>query len=192
MRIRANGPLKNYRRLTLQNGTTREREEVVLFDPSDEENEALLGVDEQFELSVDLKEAFEHFSALEQRILFRVLVQGHSVEKATARMKSHARTWRRWLSEEALPKLRSLLSSYAGDTKEVYRDLTPSETIRLDDPIATVKCKFCKHTETGLGETPSQKLRSHVSKSHRSEFKKIQRFVRENDSEIARLKEELI
>ena len=117
--LNADGPKKEYHRATLRNPYTGLREEIELFDINDETNEDLLAQDFRLELKADLKAALVTFSPLEQRIIFRVLVQGQSVREATKRMKSSSRTWERWLSEEALPRLRKLLEDYQEDGKVV-------------------------------------------------------------------------
>lgn len=196
MKLNKRRSLKDYKRLTLACGVHGvPAAEVMLFDPTNE-NDDLLAVDEHMELGLDLKEAFDSFTIPQQRILFRVLVQGLTLEQATKKSRIALRTWQRWYREEALPKLRDLLADYRGETKEVYRDAIPvsGQSIKLtDDPNKITKCRFkpCEYSVRDYAENGLKKMRKHVSKEHPEEFKKIQAHVRSNDREISRLESEL-
>jgi hypothetical protein len=110
-----------YKRAELINDSTGKVEEIVLFDINDEHNEDLLACRPRLELRADLKAALDTFTLIEKRILFRVLVQGQSLRTATKRMRKSSRTWERWYSEEALPRLRKLLEDYQEDGKVVLQ-----------------------------------------------------------------------
>jgi hypothetical protein len=64
------------------------------------------------ELKKDVRDALRLFSPIEQRILFRVIVQGQSFEVATARMRASAGSWRKWYAHVAVPLLREKLADY--------------------------------------------------------------------------------
>ncbi len=94
-------------------------DEYPLFhDPSAAE---ILAQEPRYELKKDLKQALGQFSPIEQRILFRVLVQGQSVTEATKNMKHRRGRWEPWLRNVALPKLRELLADYYQNGKLVLQ-----------------------------------------------------------------------
>jgi hypothetical protein len=98
------------------------REEIPTFDHTEESPnvEAILAVPSFLELRADLNKAFSTFSRLEQRILVRVLVQGQSVAEAVKHFRRRgSRTWERWMTQEALPRLRTLLGDYYENGKVV-------------------------------------------------------------------------
>jgi len=192
--MKAEGKDKNYKRVTLRNTHTGEPEEVHLFDPQDEANEGLLAVDAHLELKADLKAALETFTKREQLIILRVLLQGQSVEQATKLMKGSLRSWSRWLYEDALPRLRSLLEDYEADIRELPYSpslILPAEE-KPDDEEKSLKCKFCPHTEMGKGERPFNRLRIHVSEKHPQEYTRAYQHVRERDYELDRAREDFV
>lgn len=98
---------------TLRNQSTGKRELVELFDPQDESNEKHLISTVNFDLNADVKSALGRFSKAEQRVLYRVFVQGQSVKEASKRSRRSVRSWERWIKDEALPTLREHLKDYA-------------------------------------------------------------------------------
>jgi len=110
----------DYHALRLRNDQG-EREEVVLLDLQGEGTErALLVREDQPELRYDLTKALGMFTVQERRVLMRVLLYRQSVSYATRYMKKRStRTWRRWMKERALPKLRRVLRDYKVDGKVV-------------------------------------------------------------------------
>ena len=70
--------------------------EIVLLSPAlltllaDRGKISSLSGDANLELKADLAMAFRPYSPAERRIIFKVLVQGQSVEKATRRMRKHS------------------------------------------------------------------------------------------------------
>lgn len=107
----------NYKRARLKNSATGQRLEIILTDPSSLSDS--LQYDPQHELKGDVHNALEGFSPIERRIILRVLVQGQSLEKATARMKHSSQKWRKWFVATALPQLRKRLGDYFQDGKVV-------------------------------------------------------------------------
>jgi len=119
----------NYKRAQLRNWHTGMPQEILLVDWNDLErylgnpNAGSNSYHDQFrdaatsneppqELKKDVRDALKLFSPIQQRILFRVIVQGQSFEVATARMRSSAGTWRHWYSTVAAPLLREKLADY--------------------------------------------------------------------------------
>jgi len=119
----------NYKRAQLRNWHTGKPQEILLVDWN--ELERYLGnptavsnsYHDQFregatsnepspELKKDVRAALKLFSPIQQRILFRVIVQGQSFEVATARMRASAGTWRHWYTSIAVPLLREKLADY--------------------------------------------------------------------------------
>lgn len=120
---------ENYRRARLRNQFTKKLQEIVLVDLQEEETHLAgrksrkddkyhAAMRERFlqespnELKLDVARALREFSPIEQRILYRVYVQGMSVEIAVKRMSKSAMYWRQWLAVVALPKLQKSLGAY--------------------------------------------------------------------------------
>jgi len=122
---------ENYGRARLRNWRTGKPQEILLVDWNELERylgnprpSAHQGYHEMFrnvvispepspELKKDVRDALKVFSPIEQRILFRVIVQGQSFEVATARMLASSQSWRQWYVTTALPLLRERLADYA-------------------------------------------------------------------------------
>ena len=122
---------ENYGRARLRNWHTGKPQEILLVDWN--ELEKALGTPKRSlnnsyhelfrtgatdkapppELKKDVRDALKVFSPIEQRILFRVIVQGQSFEVATARMLASSQSWRQWYVAVALPLLRERLADYA-------------------------------------------------------------------------------
>jgi len=124
----------NYRSARLRNWHTGQLQEILLVDWNELERalgtstsrmnawhelfrEPATTVEPPPELKKDVRDVLRLFSPIEQRILFRVIVQGQSFEVATARMKASATSWRRWYQDEAAPLMRAKL----GDYKDTFR-----------------------------------------------------------------------
>ena len=94
------------------NHVTGAREDVILMDPHHLATHEALTIDSMIELRTDLRRALSQFNRVEQRVILAVLVQGQSVETATARRKRTTAWWSNWLYGEAIPKLRESLADY--------------------------------------------------------------------------------
>lgn len=92
---------------------------VKLYDPQCSKNNWIESEDAMMDLRVDLKKAFSQFKGVEYRVLYRLLVQGQSMDKATQRMKRSREYWRTWYQNVALPKLCESLASYFDNKKVV-------------------------------------------------------------------------
>ena len=104
--------VKGYTRARFTNAQG-DRDEVLLFDPTDEAYEPDLAVENPVELRVDLTRALSMFTLQERKVIFNVYVKNQPVTLATRRMRKHdARWWRDWLRTTALPKLRKRLADY--------------------------------------------------------------------------------
>ena len=91
--------------------------EVYLLSPDrlnkmGEKGAQALSYDAQYELKIDVASALRKFSPTERRIIFRVYVQGQSVDLATKGSKKSSSYWHYWLQHTALPHLRKYLSDY--------------------------------------------------------------------------------
>lgn len=96
--------------------------EVVLFSPSLLTNVAdggKLAFEPQYELKKDVADALRKFSPAERRIIFRVFVQGQSVDLATKGSMKSSSFWHNWLQTKALPYLRNQLKDYQENGKVV-------------------------------------------------------------------------
>ena len=120
----------NYKRAQVRNWSTGRPQEILLVDWNQLEDylgkpkpasrntyqelfrEVAVSPSPSPELKKDVRDALKLFSPIQQRILFRVIVQGQSFEVATARMRSSAGTWRHWYSTVAAPLLREKLADY--------------------------------------------------------------------------------
>lgn len=132
---------KNYQRtIELRNWVTGEKQNVITLDPTElfddadyDEDDGInqshlfsrtqtfrgLTTDVNFELQTDVRDALRHFNPIEQRILYRVLIQGQSVDEATKKMKHGRGRWQVWLNTVALPRLRAMLADYSEKGKVV-------------------------------------------------------------------------
>ena len=98
--------------------------EVVLFSPSlltrlSDGGFKPLRDDPNPELKLDVLRALKQFSVAERRIIFRVFIQGQSVDLATKGSKKSSSYWHYWLQHTALPKLRQTLKDYCVNGKVV-------------------------------------------------------------------------
>lgn len=108
---------RDYYPMTARNFFTNEEQEVVLMAPNIIAR--LTSVESRPELRADLNRAFRKFTALQQRVLYRVLVQGQSLRVATNGMRKSTPYWHTWFKREAMPKLRRELSDYVEPGKLV-------------------------------------------------------------------------
>lgn len=100
--------------------------DVILFSPSalttlsqSGNLQALIHSDNAV-LKKDIAKVLEKYSLAERRIIFRVLVQGHSIEGAIKRSRTrNARSTHRWLSRVVIPDLQHSLSDYYENGKVV-------------------------------------------------------------------------
>lgn len=178
----------------LRNRSTGKREPVLLIDPQDEQTERNLLADcsHNPELQADLSIALSAFSPIEKRIIFRVLLQGQSVEEATQGMRQSRRTWARWLNEQALPVLQVILSDYAADLAKVGVYLPSTTPLPVTDEEScpqtfTAKCKYCTHVAEDCTERLAfAALRLHSQECHEDMYRKVQSWVHERDYDIQR------
>lgn len=101
-----------YTRMRVRNQHTGEREDVILLSPARLAQHPALVRSPNVEAHADIQKAMASFTPIQRRVLAYVLIQGQSIEVATARMNKSAVHWRRWLEKEALPLLRKKLSYY--------------------------------------------------------------------------------
>ena len=182
---------KVYKPAVLRNRFTGKREEILLVDMQDEYIETrFLAIASNPELKADLSAALRAFSPIEKRILFRVLVQGQSVREATTRMQRSARSWERWLSEKALPALRTYLEDYREETQRVSSYVAPESTDSDEEPVTApslLKCRFCEYVATAkTGASALKALRDHCAAEHKEQSKQIHTHVHERDNELTR------
>ncbi len=181
-------------RARLTNRTTGKREDLIYFDPQDEVNEYLLASDFQIELKADIHRALRTFSPIEQRIIVRVVLQGQSMRDATRKTKCPRRTWTRWLSEEALPRLRTLLHDYKeelsrkGNYNPKILDLVESANAERFKS----KCKFCTFAVvTKDAEQSFNTLKKHIKKEHPAAFAPVNAYAHAKDYDIHMLESRL-
>jgi hypothetical protein len=186
---------KQYSPASLRNRVTNKRQEVMLVDPHNNqiiESAFLQDLGQDVELHADVKRALEPFSAIEKRVIFRVLVQGQSIEEATKKTRWSSRTWQRRLKYETFPHLRTALRDYEVDLARLGITFLPDIVIDFEeDTEAEVDCDqpLCKRC--GIQVNGLNGLRSHWRESHSSEYIAVQSYVHENDHRIARDSEAL-
>lgn len=95
--------------------------EVLLFAPHKLSTGKFnaLQYDPQYELKKDVADALKQFSPAERRIIFRVLIQGQSIDLATKGSKYSTAHWVHWFRTKALPSLRESLKDYQENGKVV-------------------------------------------------------------------------
>ena len=69
-------------------------------------------INQQYELKADVAEAVSQFSPAEQRMVFRVLVQGQSIDKAAKGSKFSTSYWAHRLATFIIPRLKGALADY--------------------------------------------------------------------------------
>ena len=108
---------RDYSPMKVTNLHTGKLEEVVLISPHQLQDRIV--VEDHSELRLDLKRALKPFTTVQRRVLYRVLVQGQSIETASKGLSKTQRWWSGWLQGTALPKLRAALGNYVEGGKLV-------------------------------------------------------------------------
>ena len=183
---------KTYWPATLRNRATGERETVELFDPQNELNERLLRVDTDMELRMDLKAALRYFTRFEQRMLYRVLVQGQSVREAFKFTVGNLRSKEIW-AQRAIADLRNKLKGYAGRVRGVQYNPQPSPSSTVKGPpVVSINCRFkCGWTTEGHEGAVMKALHAHASECHREYYVKVKRYASENNHGTFMMEREL-
>jgi hypothetical protein len=101
-----------YSPMKATNFNTGQLQDVILMSPNHLEQLPSLAVEGNPELRADLNRAFSQFNRVEQRILFRVLVEGQTLSSAVRRMSKSITYYHIWLHKVALPRLRVALRDY--------------------------------------------------------------------------------
>jgi hypothetical protein len=173
-----------YDHVRIQNEITGKREYLVLFDPQNEANDALLAAKYPIELRVDLKKALASFTRNQQLIIVRVLLHGYTFQQATKRMRiSYVSAWR-WFTRTAIPQLQAALIDYKSELHEVlYNPAILPETPPAPERHSA-KCKFCTNTFTSYSNRiVINKLKKHIKAEHPEQFVAARKHICAKDYE---------
>ena len=110
--------VRDYWPMMARNAHTGKIQQVVLFAPNVFNTLPALVKEDHPELREDLRRALSHFNSTQRRVLFRVLVQGQSIETATRGSKWTSQRWRKWFGQ-AVQQLRGHLADYVENGKVV-------------------------------------------------------------------------